>query len=77
MREMHYDKNGSYGPHHDNMPAHASHLMPKSFFTQVAQPLLQSKFGALRVLAFPKAKMTFELDWGIDKYLYFLYYMAG
>lgn len=59
---MHYDENGrSYGPHHDNTPAHASHLM-LSFSTQVAQPPLHSKFGALRVLAFPKAKITFERD---------------
>ena len=51
--------------HHDNMPAHASHLM-QSFGETSNHPgdsaPLQPRFGALQLLAFPQTKITFEKE---------------
>ena len=57
---------GDWQLHHDNMPAHASCLL-QSFLrrhqvTQVTQPPLQDRFGALWLLAFPKTKITCEKE---------------
>jgi len=51
--------------HHDNAPAHSTALvealLAKHHTTQVCKPLpLQPTFGSLRLLAFPKAKITIE-----------------
>ena len=51
--------------HHDNAPAHSTAIMQALFFTkhditQVCQPPLQPRFGSLRLLAFPKAKIAIE-----------------
>ena len=63
--------------HHDNTPAHASHLVQcflvKNEITQWLS-LLQPRFGALQRLAFPKTKITFErkeisvCQWDLGKY---------
>ena len=46
--------------HHNNAPTHASRLVQSSLvkhqITQVTQHPLQSRFGTLRLLAFPKVK---------------------
>ena len=54
---------GNWQLHHNNVPAHASHVV--QFFanhqiTQVTQPPLEPRFGTLWLLAFPKIKITFE-----------------
>ena len=70
---------GDWQLHHDNAPAHASHLvhsfLVKHQITQVTQPLLpQPRFGTLQLLAFPKIKITFEREeiadlwWDSGKY---------
>ena len=48
------------------MPAHTSHLV-QSFFGEMSNhpgdsAPLQPRFGALRLLAFPKTKITFERE---------------
>ena len=63
---------------HDNVPPHASCLLQsflvKCQITQVTQPPLQPRFGALWLLAFPKTKITFEIEeisdhqWDSGKY---------
>jgi hypothetical protein len=49
--------------HNDNAPAHSTALMQaflaKHHITQVFQPPIQPRFGSLRLLAFPKAKIGF------------------
>ncbi len=86
---------GDWRLHHNNVPAYVSRLVYsflwKHLITLATQPPLQPRFGALRLLAFSKTKITFEWDWGViflctvflvsyiffDKCLYFAYYMAG
>ena len=55
---------GDWQLHHNNMPAHASHLMQsflvKHQITQVTQCPLQLRFGALQLLAFPKTKLPLK-----------------
>ena len=58
---------GDWQLHHDNAPAHASHLVQrflvKRQITLMTQPLpLQPKFGPLWLLAFPQTKITFERE---------------
>jgi hypothetical protein len=52
--------------HHDNAPAHSTALvqafLAKHRITQVCQPPLQPRFGSLRLLTFPKAKIIFEWE---------------
>ena len=49
------------------LPIH--HISCRVFWQNIKSPRwlspLQSRFGALRLLAFPKIKITFERDWGI------------
>ena len=63
--------------HHDNVPAHASHLM--QFFGETSNypgdsAPLQPRFGTLWLLTFPKTKITFEKEeisdcqWDSGKY---------
>ena len=57
---------GDWQIHHDNVPAHASHLVQR-FFGKTSNPPgdsapLQPRFGALRILAFPQTKNTFERE---------------
>ena len=57
---------GDWQIHHDNVPTHASHLMQR-FFGKTSNPPgdsapLQPRFGALRILAFPQTKNTFERE---------------
>ena len=51
--------------HHDNAPAHSTVLV-QVFFKASYQPdlsaPLQPRFGSLRLLVFPKAKITFERE---------------
>ena len=65
--------------HHNNVPAHVSCLvqsfLAKHQITQVTQHCpLQPRFGALRLLAFPKTEITFEREeiadhqWDSGKY---------
>ncbi len=86
---------GDWRLHHNNVPAYVSRLVYsflwKHLITLATQPPLQPRFGALRLLAFSKTKITFEWDWGViilctmflvsciffNKCLYFSYYMAG
>ena len=54
---------GDWQLHHDNVPAHASHLM--QFFGETSNHSgdlapLQTRFSDLQLLAFPKTKITFE-----------------
>ena len=55
---------GDWQLHLDNMPAHASCLMQtfwvKHKITQVTQRPLQTRFGTLWLLDFPKMRITFE-----------------
>ena len=57
---------GDWQLYHKDMPVHASCLMQnflvKHQITQVTQPPLHPIFGALRLLAFPKTKITFERE---------------
>ena len=63
---------------HNNVPAHASCLVQRSFGKTSNHPgdsvLLQPRFGELQLLAFPKMKITFERDeisdhqWDSGKY---------
>ena len=67
---------GDWQLHHDNMPTHALCLVlvqsfvAKHQITKVPQPI----FGTLRLLAFPKTKITFEREeisdhhWDSGKY---------
>jgi len=52
--------------HHDNAPAHSTALvqafLAKHHITQVCQPPLQPRFGSLRLLDFPKAKIAVERE---------------
>ena len=52
--------------HHDNVPAHSTALVQASLvkhhITQVCQHPLQPRFGSLRLLAFPKAKIAIERE---------------
>ena len=56
--------------HHDNAPAHSTALVQAFFLgggakrhiTQVCQPPLQLRFGSLRLLDFPKAKIAVERE---------------
>jgi hypothetical protein len=52
--------------HHDNASAHSAALLQaflaKLHITQVCQPPLQPRFGSLRLLAFPEAKITLERE---------------
>jgi NADPH-dependent 7-cyano-7-deazaguanine reductase QueF len=52
--------------HHDNAPAHSATLvqasLTKHYITQVCQPALQPRFGSLRLLAYPKTKITVERE---------------
>ena len=55
---------GDWQLHHNSMPTHVSRLI-QSFFYETSNHLgdsaaLQPRFGAMRLLAFPKAKITFE-----------------
>ena len=68
---------GDWQPHHNNMPAHASHLM-QSFWWNIKSPRwlspLQPRLGAVWLQAFPKTKITFEREeisdclWDSGKY---------
>ena len=56
---------GDWQLHHNNTPAHASHLM--QFFGETSHyrgdsVLLQPRFGTLRLLAFPKTKIIFKRE---------------
>ena len=60
----HLGVTGDWQLHHDNAPAHAPCLLQrfleKHQITQVTQPLYSPDFGkALKLLAFPKTKITF------------------
>jgi len=50
--------------HHNNAPVHSTALiqafLAKHYITQVCQPPLQPRFGSLRLLAFPRAKIAVE-----------------
>jgi hypothetical protein len=52
--------------HHDNTPVHSTALVQASLanhhITQLCQPPLQPRFGSLRLLAFPKAKIAFQSE---------------
>jgi len=52
--------------HNDNAPAHSTAVtqafLTKRHITQVCQPPLQARFGSLRLLAFPKAKIAVERE---------------
>jgi len=56
--------------HHDYAPAHSTALVQAFFFffwakhhiTQICQSPLQPRFGSLRLLAFPKAKIAVERE---------------
>ena len=55
---------GDWQLHHDNAPTHPSHLL-QSFLAKhqicsVTQAPLKPRFGTLKLLAFPKTKITFE-----------------
>jgi hypothetical protein len=55
--------------HHGSAPAHSTALvqafLAKHHITQVCQPPLQLRFGSLRLLAFPKAKIArFGVSYG-------------
>jgi len=56
----------AYQLHHHNAPAHSTALMQvflaKHRITQVCQHPLQTRFGFLRLLAFPKAKIAVERE---------------
>ena len=55
---------GDWQPCHNNVPAHSSSLMP-SFLAKHHPGLsapLQSRFGSLWLVAFPKAKITVERE---------------
>ena len=63
FRRLQLQATGDWQLHHNNMPAHASHLL--QFFGETSNhpgdsAPLQPRFGALRLLAFPKTKITFE-----------------
>ena len=69
---------GDWQLHPDNMPTHASHLL-QSFYGETSNHPgdsvpLQPRFGTLRLLAFPKTKITFEREeiadhrWDSGKY---------
>ena len=55
---------GDWQLHHDNVPTHAARLVQgflvKHQIIQVTHPHLQPRLGTLRLLAFPKTKITFE-----------------
>ena len=56
---------GDWQLHLDNVPAHASHLL--QFFGETSNHPGDSatrypRFGALRLLVFPKTKITFERE---------------
>ena len=60
------DVTGDWQLHHNNGPAHASHLV-QGFFGETSNHLgdsgpLQPRFGNLQLLAFPKTKITFERE---------------
>jgi len=52
--------------HHNNVPAHSTALvqafLAKHHITQVSQPPLQPRFGFMRLLTFPKAKIAVERE---------------
>jgi hypothetical protein len=54
--------------HHDNTPAYSTALLQAFFFlakhhfTQVYQPPIQPRFGSLRRLASPRAKIAVERE---------------
>ena len=52
--------------HNDNAPAHSTALvqkcLAKHYITQVYQHPLQPRFGSLRLLAFPRAKIAVERE---------------
>jgi len=56
----------AYQLHHDNAPVHSTALVQASLanhhITPVCQPPLQTRFGSLRLLALPKAKITVERE---------------
>ena len=67
MKNSHsYEQLGISSSNRDNAPAYESRLkysfLVKHQITQVTQRLLQPRFGALRLLAFPKTKITFERE---------------
>ena len=69
---------GDWQLHNDNMPGHASRLCSEFFWRSIKSPRwlspLQPRFGALRLLAFPNTKITFEREgisdhwWDSGKY---------
>ena len=69
---------GDWQLHHDNAPAHASHLVQNFFVKTSNDPgdsaPLQPRFDALWLLTFPKTKITFEREdisdgwWDSGKY---------
>jgi len=53
--------------HHDNAPAHSTALvqaffLAKRHITQVCQPPTNPRFVSLRLLSFPKAKISVERE---------------
>jgi hypothetical protein len=57
--------------HHDNAPAHSTALV-QAFYNKASHhphlsAFLQPRFGSLRLLAFPKAKIAVEM-WEVCKY---------
>ena len=65
---------GDWQLHHNNVPAHASHLVQSFLVKHQITQVLQPRFGALQLLAFPKTKITFEREeiwdcwWDSGKY---------
>ena len=60
---------GDWQLHHDNAPAHASHLL--QFFGKILthpwdSSHLQPRFGILPLLAFSKTKITLEWEEALD-----------
>ena len=57
---------GDWQLHHDNMPAHASHLMQnvlaKHQITQVTQPHYSPDLAPCDFLAYLKTQITFERE---------------
>jgi hypothetical protein len=59
-------ESGDWQLHHDNPPTHSLALVQAFFWQNIHHPglsaTLQPRFGSLRLLAFPKAKITVERE---------------